>query len=116
MSNEKHNATCSICGKKYTVCHSCLEQKTFTPWRVVTDTMEHYKIYCVIHAYTISGNKEQAKKDLERCDLTGLENFNPEIRDVIKKIMAEPKVAKAVSKKIQKEIEFKKIETESIEE
>ena len=98
MSNT-NNAICSICGKPYKVCNSCLEQKTFKPWRTVTDTIEHYKIYMAIHGYTISNNKKKAKDELEKCDLSGLEDFNPEIKKVIKEILAKPKVTKTVLKK-----------------
>lgn len=82
----QNNAICSICGKGYRVCRSCLEQKSFRPWRSVTDTLEHYKIYLAIHGYTISGNKEQAKEELQNCDLSGLETFRPEIKAAIQKI------------------------------
>lgn len=92
MSSTKHNATCSICGKEYTVCQSCIEQKTFKPWRTVTDTIEHYKIYLAIHGYTISKDKKQAKQELENCDLSELDNFNSEIKFVIKEIMKDKKI------------------------
>ncbi|MBO5072516.1 MAG: hypothetical protein J6C32_06085 [Eubacterium sp.] len=85
------NATCSICGKPYKICNACLDQKTFKPWRTVTDTIEHYKIYMALHSYTISKNKEQAKQELENCDLTGLDDFNPDIQSSIKEILAEAK-------------------------
>lgn len=84
------NAHCKICGKGYHVCASCLAQKGFKPWRTVTDTVEHYKIYLAVHGYTLSRNKEKAKAELEHCDLSGLTDFNPEIKSVIQKIMAEP--------------------------
>jgi len=94
------NAKCAICGKDYEVCNSCLEQKTFKPWRTVTESIEHYKIYLVIHGYTISKNKETAKAALQNCNLSGQENFLPEIRAVIKEIMAEPKAKKSLKKGI----------------
>lgn len=99
MANQNTNAYCSICGRPYKVCRTCAEQKTFKPWRTVADTIEHYKIYMAIHSYTVSKNKERAKKELEKCDLSGLEEFNPEIKKVIKGIMAKPKVQKTVVKK-----------------
>lgn len=110
MTENNINAWCAICGEGYHVCRSCLEQKTFKPWRTVTDTIEHYKIYLAIHAYTKTKDKEQAKTELQNCDLTGLENFKPEIKAVIDEIMTEPKKVKSVSKK-KKEIE----ETENTE-
>ncbi len=91
MTENNINAHCSICNKGYHICHSCTEQKSIKPWRSVTDTIEHYKIYMAIHGYTLSKNKVSAKKELKNCDLSGLESFNPEIKSVIKEIMAEPK-------------------------
>jgi len=99
MAENNINAYCSVCGKGYHICNSCLEQKSLKPWRTITDTIEHYKIYMAIHGYTLSKNKEIAKQELQNCDLSGLENFNPEIKAVIKEIMTEPKRAKPASKK-----------------
>ncbi len=99
MSNQNTNANCSICGKPYRVCLTCAEQKTFKPWRTVTDTIDHYKIYLAIHGYTVSNNKGKAKDDLEKCDLSGMEGFQPEIKEIIREILAKPKVQKPVVKK-----------------
>lgn len=111
MADNNINAFCSICGTGYHICNSCLEQKTFKPWRTVTDSIEHYKIYLAIHEYTLSKNKEAAKQELQNCDLSGLENFNTEIKSIIKEIMVEPKKTKSVSKreKANTEIETEKI-------
>lgn len=81
------NAHCSICGKGYHLCKTCQDQKKIRPWRSVTDTVEHYKIYMAIHGYTISGNREQAKKDLQGCDLSGLDHFNADIKNAIEEIL-----------------------------
>ncbi len=96
MADNNINAYCKICGKGYHVCGTCLDQRTFKPWRTATDTIEHYKIYLAIHGYTISKDKEPAKKELKDCDLSGLENFNPEIKAVIKEILSEGKKEKSV--------------------
>ena len=90
--NNDTTAYCSICGRGYHVCDSCAEQKKLKPWRTVTDTIGCYKIYLLIYGYTISKDKEKAKQELQNCDLSGLENFNPEIKSVIGKIMEESKV------------------------
>lgn len=89
MSDKKINAHCDICGAGYHICNTCLQQKSFKSWRVVTDTVEHYKIYMAVHGYTLSQDKETAKRELEKCDLSGLENFNPPIRAVIQEILSE---------------------------
>lgn len=102
---------CTICNNEYEVCNSCLEQKTFKPWRTVTDTIGHYKIYLAIHGYTVSKNKLKARKELKNCDLSDLEYFKPEIKNVIKEIMAEQKKNKISFKKTEEntdeEIEIK---------
>lgn len=102
---QEYNAKCSICGKKYHVCNDCMEQKTFKPWRVVTDTIEHYKIYLAIHNYTISKNKEQAKNELESCNLDGFEHFDKDIKNIINEILYMPSKNKSVSKNTKRTVE-----------
>lgn len=85
------NATCSICGKRYHVCNSCSEVKSFATWRSVVDTIEHYQIYFALHNYTLTGDKEKAREELSKCDLTGSENFLDHIKEAINEIMETPK-------------------------
>ena len=89
MSQEL-NARCDICGKPYHVCNSCKEIKTFTPWRTVTDTLQHYSIFLALSEYTKNKDKIKAKNELSLCDLSDLDSFNENIKVVIKEIMAEP--------------------------
>lgn len=89
MSDKNNITHCKICNKGYYICHSCTHQRNLKPWRTVTDTIEHYKIYLAIHGYSISMDKASAKAELKNCDLSGLEHFNPEIVSVIKEIMTE---------------------------
>ena len=92
--SEKFNSVCDICGKPYRVCNSCKDIKSFTPWRTITDTMDHYKIFLVLSNYTNTKDRARAKQELETCNLSELETFRPEIKAVIKEIMAEDKVVK----------------------
>ena len=97
------NATCDICGKKYHICSSCKEVKSFTPWRTVTDTMQHYLIFLALSEYTKTKNKEKAKEELSKCDLSELDTFNENIKTVIKEIMAEEKKVETVSEETVEE-------------
>ena len=99
------NATCDICGKKYHVCNSCKEVKSFTPWRTVTDTMQHYLIFLALSEYTKTKDKEKAKEELSKCDLSELDTFNENIKTAIKEIMAEgkEKIVETVSEENVKE-------------
>lgn len=89
--SEELNATCDVCGKKYHVCVSCLQQKTFKPWRTVVDTIDHYKIYMAVHGYTVTKDKELAKKELSVCDLSELDSFSDNIKKAINEILLEDK-------------------------
>ena len=104
MSQEL-NATCDICGKKYHICSSCKEVKSFTPWRTVTDTMQHYLIFLALSEYTKTKDKEKAKEELSKCDLSELDTFNENIKTAIKEIMADgkEKVVETVSEENVKE-------------
>lgn len=83
------NAICSICGRPYHVCSSCLAQKSFKPWRTITDSIEHYKIYMALHGYTLTKDKANAKMELQNCDLSDLDTFKPQIQSAIKEICSE---------------------------
>lgn len=109
MAENNINAYCKICGQGYHVCNSCQNQKIFKPWKSIVDSIEHYKIYMAIHSYTISKNKESAKEELQKCNLTGLESFNPEIKSVINEIMTESVKVKPPSRKRK---EYTEIENE----
>ena len=89
--SEKYNATCAICGQPYKICRTCQEIKSFTPWRTVTDTMQHYLIFLALSEYTKTKDKEKVKEELCKCDLSELDTFNENIKTVIKEIMAEGK-------------------------
>ena len=102
MSQEL-NATCDICGKKYHICSSCKEVKSFTPWRTVTDTMQHYLIFLALSEYTKTKDKEKAKEELSKCDLSELDTFNENIKSVIKEIISVEKNVEIVSEETVKE-------------
>ena len=104
------NATCDICGKKYHICSSCKEVKSFTPWRTVTDTMQHYLIFLALSEYTKTKDKEKAKEELSKCDLSELDTFNENIKTAIKELMADgkEKVVETVSEEtIEENVEIK---------
>lgn len=86
----KNNAKCSICGQEYNVCITCAKTKTYAPWRTIVDSIEHYKIYIIIRDYTNKYiDKNKAKKLLLERDLSDLDTFVLEIKNIINEIMKE---------------------------
>ncbi len=89
---ETNNTTCSICGKGYYLCLACKSHRT-TPWKVLTDTAEHYKIHQVIKGYMNKVyTKDEANKKLKAIDLTGIEDFKPNIKSILYEIMSTPMI------------------------
>ncbi len=88
MAKEKNNAICAICGNPYYMCLSCKDQMQLNPWKVHTDTSEHYKIFQILRGYTIGVySREEAKEKLGNVDLSDLEKFRPKIKSTIEFIL-----------------------------
>ena len=99
---EKNNAVCSICGSPYHVCLSCKDSIQVSPWKVHTDTAEHYKVFQVIRGFSTGVyTKDEAKTKLKNIDLRDLDSFRPHIKDLIKDILKES-VIKTAEKTVEK--------------
>lgn len=93
MINEVNNATCSICGKPYHLCQSCKDTISLNPWKLHTDTADHYVIYQIIHGYSTGVySKEIARDKLKNANLTDLNSFRNNIQSVISEIMQKDKI------------------------
>lgn len=89
---EKNNATCKICGKPYYVCMSCADSMKAHPWKIFTDTSEHYKIFQVVRGLSTGVyTKDEGKKKFKNIDLRDIESFRPHIKDIIKDVLKEEK-------------------------
>lgn len=86
--NNSDMATCIICGKNYKACLSCKDQDVIKPWRNITDSVEHYKIFLVISQYNNGYlKKDEAKKQLENINFNEKE-LKESVQDKIKEIMS----------------------------
>lgn len=89
---------CTICNTEYEYCATCKSVKTLKPWRTITDTIDCYKIYMVIHDYKNGTlTKESARKMLDECTLP--KSFQSHIKVVIDEIMSSDKKVKQEPKK-----------------
>ena len=109
------NHWCVVCGKGYHACDTCDEIKSFTPWRALTDTSEHYKIFLVLKQFNNKLiSKDEAKAMLANIDLTGRETFKESAKNVLDEIFKEEPVARKISKKKSVKTEDVEVDVESV--
>lgn len=104
---EKNNTTCSICGRDYHMCLSCKDSISLAPWKVHTDTAEHYKVFQIIRGFSTGlYTKDEAKIKFENVDLSDLNDFRPHIKTIIKDILKEekPAIVPAIVSMVEDEI------------
>ena len=87
-----------------------------SPWKIHTDTSEHFKVYQIIHGFTSNVySKDEARIKLSNVDLQDLENFKSNIKEIIKDILKEEKsIAKTVKKVESVETEIAEIENNAV--
>lgn len=108
------NHWCVVCGKGYHACDTCDEIKSFTPWRALTDTPEHYKLFLVLKQFNNKLiDKDEAKAMLANIDLTGRESFKESAKNVLDEIFKDELVARKTSKKKPVKTEDIEVEVES---
>lgn len=103
--SEQINAYCTICGNGYHMCLSCKDKMKMSPWKMYTDSAEHYKIHQII--YGLSTNvytEDEALLKLKNVDLSDLETFKPNIKAIIKGILEKEKIKEKAIKKAEVEI------------
>ena len=89
-----NNAFCRICGSEYHRCNCSSEES----WRKVTDTAEHYKIFCIVRDYVNEIiNADKANSLLGKLDLNGSDGFRANIKEVLTEIKSKEKPQKIKS-------------------
>ena len=114
---EKNNAICSICGKPYSMCLSCKDMMKLKPWQTHTCSSEHYKVYQIVHGLSTKVyDKAEAKIKLQNVDLSDLDTFRDNIKNIIKDIMSVEDVKEEnVVEAVVEEVEFVEAQEEIIE-
>lgn len=77
-----------------------------SPWKMHTDTAEHFKIHQIIHGFSTGVyNKDEAKNKLKNVDLSDLDTFKPNIKSIIEDILKEDTVVKVVDDIVDVKVE-----------
>lgn len=110
------NAHCAICGNLYHVCMSCLDSMRLSPWKIHTDTSEHFKVYQIIHGFTSNVySKDEARIKLNNIDLSDIESFKPNIKEIIKDILKEENpIEKTVNEAELIEVEVAEVKSDTV--
>ena len=107
--NEQINATCTVCGNGYHMCLSCKDKMKLSPWKIYTDTAEHFKIHQIIHGFSTGVyNKTEVKTKLKNVDLSDLNTFKSNIKAIIEDILKEDIVNVEVKTDTVEELDIKK--------
>ena len=106
--SEKNNATCSICGSPYHVCHSCKDSIQLQPWKIHCCSADCYKTYQVVRGFSTGVyTKDEFKSKLNNIDLSNLENYREHIKALIKDALKEDKpIVEIIDEKIEEPIEI----------
>lgn len=99
---QKLDHKCIVCGTMYHACDTCQKIKTFTPWRTLCDTQEHYQVLLAIRSYE-SGlfTREEAAADIMKRGVKkgDYENWPAGTKQKLDEILAEPKKKKKAEPK-----------------
>ena len=87
---EKLNRTCIACGKKYSYCNHCSQDRDKEPWYSIYCSGNCRKVFMATTDYLANEiTKEQAKEIFETCDLSNRYTFKGKINEVINEVCEE---------------------------
>ena len=81
---KKNNRTCIVCGKKYSYCNTCSEDRNKEPWHSIycSDNCKNI-FYTASDYYTEAFTQEELKARFDACDLSYKNNFHKSIVEAI---------------------------------
>ena len=86
----ENNAVCSICGNPYHKCLSCKDSMNLQPWKMFTDTAEHYKVFQAVRGFSTGVySNEEFRSKLKNIDLSDLEDYREHLKVLIKNALKE---------------------------
>ena len=90
------NRTCCLCGTKYSYCPSCTTDRNKPSWMTVFCSENCRNIYNTTTKYGMKKiNANEAKNDLDICDLSNKEQFNAHAKKMLDEIYTESSVVKS---------------------
>ena len=111
----KNNRTCLVDGKKYSYCPSCSQDKNKPAYMATFCSENCMKLFMAASDYAANEiSKEDAKKIVDKADLSNRKNFKASINKFIAEILGEKIVPeKKVEKTEKKEIEAPEVKADA---
>lgn len=107
---KKNNRKCVCCQTEYYFCPNCSDYDTLPRWMTIFHDENCREIFNTVSSYCNNViTKDQAKKRLDKCDLSNKHTFKDSIKSKISEIYRETLV-EAVEKEIAKEAEKEIVE------
>ena len=95
---------CICCHKEHSYCYSCPSDKYLESWHVLYCSKNCHDLFNAVNKYVFGHiTKEEAKKQLEKCDLSVLPQCSESFQKVAKQILAEEQ-KKVKHKEIKQEV------------
>lgn len=107
---KRNNKTCIVCGKVYTFCNSCNEDRMKPAWMGIYHNENCKKLFETATDYLSKDiNKDEARDRFNSCDLSYKKDLHHKIVEAIDEVMiAETKVEDISENVIPSKNEFKK--------
>jgi len=87
MSNNQHERTCIVCGKKYKYCHRCGQYNSNEVWRYMYCDVDCKEIFGICSAFAFGDiNASEAKSELDKHNLSTIKVRHPQLVQNLKDI------------------------------
>lgn len=98
--SKKNNRKCLVCGREYRYCPRCREDKGLPSWLALFHDNNCKVIFEVVNDYCNKIiTKTEAKKMLDKCDLSGKKNFKESVANALNEIyVSNTKDVKTINK------------------
>ena len=99
------NKTCYLCGSRYKYCSTCSQDRTKPSWMNEFHSESCKDIFDICTRFNMDMlTKEQAQKELAKCDLSNKESFKSYVQKDLENIFAEEVVVKPADAKKSHEV------------
>ena len=86
----RRTRTCYLCGQHYQYCSTCSQDRTKPSWMNEFHSESCKNIFDICTRFNMDMlTKEQAQKELEKCDLSNKENFKSYVQNDLENIFSE---------------------------